>query len=938
MKNLSTILLLVIVFLISTFSTSFAQTVWTKDTTNNPVLVPGPPGAWDELYLQHSSIVFDGNEYHMWYSASSNTDVWAIGHATSPDEISWVKDSLNNPVLTKGPVGSWDADYVLNASILYDGSTFHMWYTGAIPTNTNIRIGYATSSDGINWSKYNDPTTTGTLYAESDPVLIPTPGNWDANGVEVPAVILESNSYTMWYRGMDNSYSEGIGRATSTDGINWNKDIGNNPVLTPGSISSWEHDFLRLGSVVFDGTTYHLFYYGGVFYVDFRIGYARSLDGINWTKYDDPATTNNPFAGSDPVLTWGQAGNWDDVIVMAPSVILDTLTSTFKMWYAGADDLTQPVTGIGYATAPVTIIHVPGVVTTIQEAIDIASDGNIVLVADGTYFENINFKGKAITVASHYYFDGDTSHISNTTIDGSQSTNPDSGSVVYFISGEDTTSVLCGFTITGGSGTNSHYTWAGVQYPCRSGGGIFCWNSGGRFISNKIMNNTITGTEPFGGGLSTGDLGSDAWVILEKNTIINNTLNGGTQGAFGGGVGLGYNGKIVDNNISHNSCISTGYQSAGGGLYIETESIYPRTVYIEGNQISHNFVQGKGTAATSNWAAYGGGIFNRYSKVLILDNKISFNQLTDVGAGMGSGGGIHMSWAANGSVINGNTISHDTSECTGTNYGGGIGLGTGNGVSITNNIISGNSATQGGGIRVRDFNSEIINNTIVNNTASILGGGLHAYNSNPAVINNIMWDNHAANGAGIYPSSLNKVRYSNVQGGYTGEGNKNSNPFFTDTLLYNLSDSSHCVGWGIDSVQITGTWYHAPSLDYDGDPRPNPIDNFVDMGAQESPYPQVLDLIEENYDNLPNVFSLKQNYPNPFNPRTNIQFSIPKAEYVTLIIYNLLGQEVNTLVSEKLTPGEYKYTWDASQLASGVYIYKLEAGNFTNTKKLILLK
>jgi len=89
---------------------------------------------------------------------------------------------------------------------------------------------------------------------------------------------------------------------------------------------------------------------------------------------------------------------------------------------------------------------------------------------------------------------------------------------------------------------------------------------------------------------------------------------------------------------------------------------------------------------------------------------------------------------------------------------------------------------------------------------------------------------------------------------------------------------------------------------------------------------------------LPSEFSLKQNYPNPFNPQTTIEFSIPKKEFVSLKIYNLLGQEVSTLVSDRLTSGEYKYTWDASDLASGIYVYKLKTYNFSSTKKLILLR
>jgi len=90
---------------------------------------------------------------------------------------------------------------------------------------------------------------------------------------------------------------------------------------------------------------------------------------------------------------------------------------------------------------------------------------------------------------------------------------------------------------------------------------------------------------------------------------------------------------------------------------------------------------------------------------------------------------------------------------------------------------------------------------------------------------------------------------------------------------------------------------------------------------------------------IPNDYILSENYPNPFNPKTNIKFSIPRTEFVTLKIYNILGQEVSTLVSEKLTPGNYKYEWDASGFASGIYYYTLETTKgFVQSKKLILIK
>ncbi len=93
---------------------------------------------------------------------------------------------------------------------------------------------------------------------------------------------------------------------------------------------------------------------------------------------------------------------------------------------------------------------------------------------------------------------------------------------------------------------------------------------------------------------------------------------------------------------------------------------------------------------------------------------------------------------------------------------------------------------------------------------------------------------------------------------------------------------------------------------------------------------------EEN--TIPTAFSLEQNYPNPFNPETIIEFSLPAQRDVTLKIYNTLGEEVKTLINENLKPGRYAIPFNASGLASGVYIYRLNAGDFVSTKKSLLLK
>ena len=93
-----------------------------------------------------------------------------------------------------------------------------------------------------------------------------------------------------------------------------------------------------------------------------------------------------------------------------------------------------------------------------------------------------------------------------------------------------------------------------------------------------------------------------------------------------------------------------------------------------------------------------------------------------------------------------------------------------------------------------------------------------------------------------------------------------------------------------------------------------------------------------NHEKIPDSYSLKQNFPNPFNPSTIINYSIPKAGFVTIKIYDLLGREVATPVNEEKQPGNYSVHFDGSELSSEIYFYTLKAGNFYQTKKMILLK
>ena len=96
--------------------------------------------------------------------------------------------------------------------------------------------------------------------------------------------------------------------------------------------------------------------------------------------------------------------------------------------------------------------------------------------------------------------------------------------------------------------------------------------------------------------------------------------------------------------------------------------------------------------------------------------------------------------------------------------------------------------------------------------------------------------------------------------------------------------------------------------------------------------------VSHEKDSAPKNFSISQNYPNPFNPTTTIRYDIPISMHVMLVVYDMLGRQVETLVNAVKSPGHYTVTMDASRLPSGMYFYRLAAGSFFDSKKLIVIK
>lgn len=114
--------------------------------------------------------------------------------------------------------------------------------------------------------------------------------------------------------------------------------------------------------------------------------------------------------------------------------------------------------------------------------------------------------------------------------------------------------------------------------------------------------------------------------------------------------------------------------------------------------------------------------------------------------------------------------------------------------------------------------------------------------------------------------------------------------------------------------------------------------NKMESGFWYVYYQDAIVAVEDEGQILPMVFDLKQNYPNPFNPSTIIRFAVPERSTVQIKIYDILGSELVTFVNEEMERGWYEKVFNASGYASGMYIYRMQAGNYVSTKKMLLVK
>jgi len=262
-------------------------------------------------------------------------------------------------------------------------------------------------------------------------------------------------------------------------------------------------------------------------------------------------------------------------------------------------------------------------------------------------------------------------------------------------------------------------------------------------------------------------------------------------------------------------------------------------------------------------------------------------------------------------------------------------------MTISNNVIAENySGFQGGGISCWDSSIvQITNNTLYGNKARFgLGGGIYIQRSSTAgIFNSILWADSAYLGNEVYidTGAVPIIMYSNIQGGWEGQGNIDTDPLFRDPANgdFHLM-STEC-----------GDPYDSPCIDSGS---PAIIDSLLDcswglgtilsdMGAYGGGDSGTVGI--DNYiDLIPKQIALLQSYPNPFNAATSINFTLPEPSNIVIEIYNILGQRVEGLFDGSKPAGSHSVIWNATGVPSGVYFARMVRENGSQNAKMALLK
>jgi hypothetical protein len=520
---------------------------------------------------------------------------------------------------------------------------------------------------------------------------------------------------------------------------------------------------------------------------------------------------------------------------------------------------------------------------TIQTGINAATDGDTVLVAAGTYVDNINYNGKNIAVIGA---DRET-----TIIDGDQA-----GSVVTFNSGEGSTAVLSGFTIQNGKfiTTDNNKFGAGIS------------SQGAKPTLNNLIVKNNDGRGGDGGGIA-------CW---QSDCVIENVIVKENKGTWGGGISFGNASPVLSNVLVYSNDGNN-----GSAFFLDTASPTMNHVTITNNNGSPAvFILDNSKPIIRNSILHNnnsGSIYNEiyFAQNLGSDQSISISSsIVEGGQGniITNGNESFGTETTNGTVVWGagnidvdpmfcDTLSYkyyDTSPAVGAGENG-VNMGAmGVGCDVPQAFEWVSSAL------------DTINITKTNLTDTYTAQWTESKDVYGDTIQYLLYAK-----IGVYPAeeiydttvtSVSITYQEIVENVFEGMPNDRA------TVRFSVSTTD-----GIDTVKVTG------------DDRVLFVNRYDYLSTEEGA--------------IPTEFALHENYPNPFNPTTTLRFDLPEVSDATVTIYNMLGQKVRTFNMNDTPAGYHSIKWNATndygeQVGAGVYLYQLQAKDFVKTRKMVLLK
>lgn len=456
-------------------------------------------------------------------------------------------------------------------------------------------------------------------------------------------------------------------------------------------------------------------------------------------------------------------------------------------------------------------------------------------------------------------------------------------------------------------------------------GGIHVWQG-----SIILKNVSLVGNSAYAGGGLNGDWSK---VVLEQSQIKNNSAQGG------GGLFLFNSHLLMDNcSLEGNSALTN-----AGAIEYAVDSLVFDSLFVcslLGSEITKN---------RSGNAAGGMSIQQTHTNYPLLDLRIDSCLIADNSAHHVGGFRIMRCMEPlelSNSIVKGNQVEAWTGGGSISNQSKGHVY---NCLFYDNHSALVDTGATTGGLGIASMNTKVDVNhcTFFGNSAG-RGGGLQVYRGGDAVVSNsIFWENYPHQLAlsavwDTIPCTLT-LNHNNIQYGLDsikitdsistvifGTGNLEEDPLFVNPSHsdFHLMDTSPAIGAAKDSIQVEAVWYYSPPFDIEGNPRPDPHGSQPDLGVFENMKAWPVG-IKEHLKISSEGFDI-HTYPNPFKHRITFEINIPEKSDVTLEIFNLLGEHIQSIRSQNHKPGIHSVLWTPTQLENHFYIYRIRVEYVSN--------